>query len=84
MENEEIRKIAREKVNEYTTLTDKAQVSSIDLKYVKLIDNREKPDDVTIKKAWVVRFVDDGKYKDFWIELALDDNGEILKVEQSR
>jgi hypothetical protein len=66
MDKEEIRKIAEEKINEYVRLTDKAYLRSTDLKYVKLIDNREKPGDVKLKKAWVVRFIDDGKYKDAW------------------
>lgn len=84
MDKEEIRKIAEEKINEYVRLTDKAYLRSTDLKYVKLIDNRGKPGDVKLKKAWVVRFIDDGKYKDAWVELVLDENGEILKFDQSR
>ena len=84
MEKEEIRKIAEERISEYAKLTDKAYLRSIDLKYIKSIENREKPGEVKINKAWVVRFIDDGKYKDAWIELMLDENGEILKVDQSR
>jgi len=84
MNKEEIRKIAEEKINEYVKLTDKAILHSADLKFVKLIENREKPGDVKLKKAWVVRFNDDGKYKDAWAELVLDEDGEILKFDQSR
>ena len=84
MDKEEIRKIAEEKIKEYVRLTDKAYLHSTDLKYVKLIENREKPGDVKLKKAWVARFIDDGKYKNAWVELVLDENGEILKFDQSR
>lgn len=84
MDKEEIRKIAEEKINEYVKLTDKAYLDSTNLKYVKLIDNREKPGDVELKKAWVARFIDDGRYKDAWAELVLDENGEFLKFDQSR
>ena len=84
MDKKEIKKLAKEKIKKYVKLTDKAYLRSTDLKYVKIIENREKPGEVKLKKAWVVRFIDDGKYKDAWVELVLDENGEILKFDQSR
>ena len=84
MSEEEIRKIARDKVKEYVKLSDRAYLRSLRRKYVKLIENRGRPGKVELKKAWVARFVDDARYEGAWVELVLDDKGNVLRVEQSR
>jgi hypothetical protein len=84
MSEEKVREMAEEKVKNYVKLSDRAYLKSFGQKYVKIADNREKPSKVEIKKAWVARFVDDALYEGAWVELILDDNGNVLRVEQSR
>lgn len=84
MDEEEIRKTAEDKVKEYVKLSDRAYLRSLERKYVKLIENRERPGKVDLKKAWVARFADDARYEGAWVELVLDEEGNVLRVEQSR
>ena len=84
MSEEGIRKIAEEKVKEYVKISERAYLRSFGQKYVKLIENRGKPGKFKLKKAWVARFVDDARYEGAWVELVLDEKGNVLRVEQSR
>jgi hypothetical protein len=72
------------KIEEYEKLSDKAYIESIQQKYVKHLKDRVNPGKPIIKKAWVVRFIDENKYPGAWIELVMDDNGEVLRVDRSR
>ena len=84
MEEETIKKIAEEKAKEYVRLSDKAYLQSFGQKFVKLIEDRRREGKVEMKKAWVARFVDNERYEGAWVEIVLDDNGKVLRVNQSR
>ena len=84
MEEETIKKIAEEKAKEYVRLSDKAYLQSFGQKFVKLIEDRRREGKVEMKKAWVARFVDNERYEEAWVEIVLDDNGKVLRVNQSR
>jgi hypothetical protein len=84
VDEEKIRKVAEDKVREYVKLSDGAYLRSLGRKYVKLIEDRGRPGEVELRKAWVARFVDDARYEGAWVELALDEDGNVLRVEQSR
>lgn len=84
MNEETIKRIAEEKVKEYVRLSEKAYLKSFGQKFVKLIEDRGRAGSVEIKKAWVARFVDDERYEGAWVEIVLDDDGKVLRVNQSR
>lgn len=84
MSEEKIRKMAEDKVREYVKISDRAYLRSLRQEYVKLVENRGKPSKVELKKAWVARFADDARYEGAWVELVLDEKGNVLRVEQSR
>jgi len=84
MDEETIKKIAEEKVREHVRLSDKAYLRSFGQKFIKLIKDRGKAGEVELKKAWVARFIDDSKYKGSWVEIVLDDDGKVLRINQSR
>lgn len=84
MSKEEIRKIAEEKVKEFVKVSERAYLRSLGQKYVKLVGNRGKAGKVELKKAWVARFVDDARYEGAWVELVIDEKGNVLRVDQSR
>ena len=84
MSEEKIREIAKSKVLEYERLSDEAYIESAKQKYVRTIADRSRPGEVKTKKAWVVRFVDDKRYEGAWIEIVLDDEGRVLRVDKSR
>jgi hypothetical protein len=84
MKEEEIRRAAEERAREQVTLSDKAYLKSFGQKYVKLIADRGKAGEVELRKAWVARFVDDERYRGAWVEIVLDDDGQVLRVNQSR
>jgi hydroxypyruvate isomerase len=79
----EIRGHAEKAMSEYG-LSDKAYLESIGQRYVKLVGDRHEPGKVETKKAWVARFIDDALYKGAWVELVLDDEGTVLRVDRSR
>lgn len=84
MSEEEIRRIAETKAKELAKISDKAYLRSLSQKYVKITKDRGKPGKVELTKAWVARFVDDSKYEGAWVELVLDEHGNVLRIEQSR
>ncbi len=84
MNRSEIRDIAKEMIAEYVTLTDKAYLVSLTQKHIKITQDRKTPGAVELQKAWIARFIDDGLYKDAWIELALDEQGKFLRITRSR
>ena len=84
MSKDEVRKMAISKIKEYEIISNEAYIESIQQKYVKHLDNRAKPGKPEMKKAWVVRFVDNKKYPGAWTELVMDDKGEVLRIDKSR
>ena len=84
MNVEAIRKIAEKKIREKVKLTDKSYLESLNQRYVKVIEDRGKPGKVELKKAWVARFIDNGRYEGAWVELVLDEQGKVIRIDQSR
>ncbi len=84
MNEREIRAAAETKARELTGLSDRAFLRSLRQKYVKLTEDRESPGGVETKKAWVATFEDSTHHEGGWIELVLDDDGTVLRVDQSR
>lgn len=84
MSEERVRKIAEEKIREYVKLSDKAYLQSLGQKYVRLAEKRGRPGKIELKKAWVARFVDNARYEGAWVELVLDEEGNVLRIDQSR
>ena len=84
MKKEKIKKIAERTAREHVKLTDQAYIHSLNIKYVKIVKKLEKPSKIEIKKAWVAKLVDNGLYKDAWVEITLDEEGNLLKIDQSR
>lgn len=84
MKKEGIKKIAEEKIKERVKLTEQGYLESLDQRYVKIIKDRGKPGKVELKKAWVARFIDNGRYKGAWVELTIDEKGNIIRIDQSR
>jgi hypothetical protein len=83
VDEKEIRKHAIEAMREHG-LSDGAYLSSFREKFVKLVEDRRKPGKVEVRKAWVARFNDDAYYKGAWLEIVLDEDGTVLRVDQSR
>ena len=84
MSKEEVRKMALSKIREYDIISSDAYIESIKQKYVKHLTNRAKPGKPSMKKAWVVKFIDNKKYPGSWTELIMDDKGEVLRIDKSR
>jgi len=84
MNEEEIKRIAETRAKELAKISDKAYLRSLGQRYVKVTEDRAKPGKVELKKAWVARFTDDTRYEGAWVELVLDEQGNVLRIEQSR
>lgn len=84
MGKNDVRKMAMSKIKEYQVISNEAYIESIKEKYVRYLENRAKPGKPEIRKAWVVRFVDNKRYPGAWTELVMDDKGEVLRVDKSR
>lgn len=84
MSEDKIRRIAMSRVRDYEKISNEAYVESIKQKYIKHMEDRTRPGKSTTKKAWVVRFIDDKKYPGAWIDVVLNDDGEVLRIDKSR
>ena len=84
MSEEKIQEIAKSKIREYEKISDEAYIESMKQKYVKITEDRARPGEVKTKKAWVVRFIDNKRYNGAWLEIVLDDDGKVLRVDKSR
>lgn len=84
MSEQKILEIAKSKIRDYETVSNEAYIESARQKYVKITEDRAKPGEVKTKKAWVVRFIDNKRYDGAWLEIVLDDDGKVLRVDKSR
>ena len=84
MSEQKMQDIAKSKIRDYETISDEAYVESTKQKYVKISKDRAKPGEVELKKAWVVRFIDNKRYDGAWLEIVLDEKGKVLRVDKSR
>lgn len=84
MSEAKIREIAKTKIREFHKLSDAAYMESMKQKYVKVTEDRARPGAVRIKKAWVIRFIDNQPHDGAWIEIVIDDDGNVLRVDKCR